>query len=311
MTLRWIGKVVCEGGGPVMVADLPGFAQWTGGVPFTELRAADPGHAQALAQRMNTLHYWGQFTDRLPAPFRADGGHQYITCASETAAEAKLAELRAAVRAAFPTATVHADETRTHFFLPETEEEMTAEVSPQSEYDAAWQTKGDTGSFHHSFGDDAGGFFWDIEGSGVVDVGVSDDGTELVMVRSWMSEEDEDDVEQVAAVRAFVTSRRADEEPVGDVEISSGKAVCIWSPIAPFQLEGMDAGPEALMMLGEQAHPVSLSTRLIGDVGTILRLRPGRYMATLGDTDGNDDDDDANGPPWSCRWCRLTLRAEN
>src|SRR4051812_28913539 len=60
--LSWGATIGCEGG-PVMVVDLPGFAQWTGAMGYAELRKIDPLRKEALADRMKTVHYWGQFTD--------------------------------------------------------------------------------------------------------------------------------------------------------------------------------------------------------------------------------------------------------
>ena len=304
----WVGTIGCEGG-PVMIADLPSYGQWTGAFQFAELRKLNAEKAQRFANRMTTLHYWGQFSDRLPAPFTVEGGHQFLRCATEAEARAKRDELRAAILTKFPAAEITEDDEQLHALLPDTDEEMWAELAPKSEYDACWQSNQEQECWTHAFGKDARALFWDIEGAGCADVGISEDGSEIVLVRSWLSGEDDTEAAEEAAVREHVANPREGEKPGGEVEIKSGKAVFVWSPIAPFQLEGVDS-PDALLSLGEKG-PSRLDTELIHGVGTVARVKPGRYRVTLSSTDeedeGNEDgDDEAEERPWSCRWCRLT-----
>lgn len=304
-----------------MLADLPDYAQWTGAAPYTELRKASEKLAAATKDRMATVHYWGQFTDRLPAPFTADGGHQYITCATEDEALAKLGELSRAVKAKFPNVEISEDDEQTHFLLTEgdDEAEMWAELSPKSEYDASWQAHSEDESWVHEFGKKARALFWDIGGPGVADVGVSADGDEIVLMRSWVDEEEDE-----AKARSLVDAPTETEESGGEITIPSGKAIVIWSPVAPFQLEGL-SGPDDLAKLGDDGKAPELDTELIGGVGTVIKVKPGRWVVTLGSTDDDDDDlgdeeadediddedmddeDDANEDEasWSCRWCRL------
>ena len=304
-THSWAGTIGCEGG-PVKVVDLPWFGQWTGAFQFADLRKVDEEKAKRFADRMTTLHYWGQFTDRLPAPFAADGGHQFVHYASEGEARKKRDELRDAVKAKFPNAEVTEDEEQLHVLLPDTDEELWAELAPKSEYDAAWQAHPDEECWTHAFGKDARALFWDIEGAGCADVGVSADGGEIVLVRSWLSGEDDTEAEEEAAVRAHVSRPRKGEKPGGEVELPTGKAVLVWSPIAPFQLEGV-SGLDALLALGDEG-PSRLDTELIEGVGTVVRVKPGRYRVTLSSTDeeGEAAGEEATERPWSCRWCRLT-----
>ncbi len=306
--LKWVATVGCEGG-PVMLADLPDFGQWTGAAPYPELRKLSPKFAESTKDRMRTLHYWGQFTDKLPAPFAAEGGHQYVECATEEEAQAKLAELCRVVKEKLPKVEISEDEEQTHFLLPgdDDDEQMWAELAPKSEYDASWQAHEGDESWVHAYGKTAKALFWDVGGPGVADVGVSADGTEIVLVRSWVDEDEDEE-----SVKALVDAPSESEEPAGEFSIPSGKALVVWSPIAPFQLTGMN-GPDDLLKLGDAGDPPELDTEMIGGVGTVLRVKPGRWVVSIASTDDDDDDDDDDEDDdddddessWSCRWMRL------
>lgn len=306
---EWGATVGCEGG-PVMVVDLPGFAKWTGSTPYAELRKLNPAKAERFADKMKTLHYWGQFTDQLPDPFCKGGGHQYVHCASEAEARTKLAELVAAVKKKFPNVEVTEGEEQTHFLVPNGSGngsgnegmQMWAELAPKSEYDASWQPHTGEVTWEHAFGKSERALFWDIEGGGIASVGVSKSGDEILLLRTWLSGEDETEKEEEAEARALAACSAAKEQPGGEVLISSGRAVVIWSPIAPFQIEGL-RGPESLSALGETGAPPSLDTEMIEGVGTVIRVKPGRFAVSHWSTDEDEDEDDQR--EWSGRWCRL------
>jgi hypothetical protein len=300
-----------------MVADLPDFGGWSGSVPFSELRKASPELAARNADRMRTLHYWGQFTSELPAPFAADGGHQYVQCASEKEARGKLAELVAAVKAKFPAAEVSEDDDQVHVLLPgdDDDRQMTIELSPANEYDASWQSNEEDECWIHAWGEGQKrrGLFWEMEGGGVADVAVNADATEIVLLRTWVDEDADE-----AKARAHVDRPRDSEERGPEITIGTGKAVVVWSPVAAFQLTGID-GPDALLALGDDG-PAELDTAAIGGVGVVLKVKPGRWVASWSSTDaeedgdededededeGDDDDEDDDASSWSCRWVRL------
>ncbi len=295
--VNWVASVGAEGG-PLMIADISDYAKWTGAAPYAELRRMGAKYVEATKDRMRTLHYWGQFTDRLPPPFAADGGHQYIQCASEAEAQARLGELIAAIKRALPSVEVTESEDQTHILLPGEDDdlEMQVELSPKSEYDASWQANEDADAWFHDFRA-VRALFWEIEGGGVAEVGRTADGSEIVLVRSWVDEDSDEN-----HVRQLVDRKAASEKEVGELAIPSGRAVVVWSPVAPFQIEGLD-GPEALMKLGETGDPPALDTEMMGGIGTIIRVKPGRYAVFIASTDDDDGDDERD---WSCRWCRLT-----
>jgi hypothetical protein len=309
--LAWVATVSGEGG-PLMVVDLPDLAQWTGAAPYLTLRQANPKYAESTKDRMRTLHYWGQFTAQLPAPFGAEGGHQYVSCDSEAAARARLEELVAAVKSALPTVEVTEGEEQTHFLLPgdDRDLELWAELAPKSEYDASWQSNVDEDCWLHSFGKSGKSLFWEIEGGGVADLGISKGRDELVLVRSWVNDEADEE-----AVHALVDAPDPREQRVAEFTVATGKAVILWSPIAPFMLEGISS-PEDLARLGETDTPDELQTEDMGGIGAVIRIKPGRYAVSVASTDDSASDEDKDEEDaedgedgessWSARWCRLT-----
>ncbi|CAN5479918.1 hypothetical protein BH09MYX1_BH09MYX1_48090 [soil metagenome] len=286
--LKWVATVGAEGG-PVMLADLPDFGQWTGAAPYAELRKLNPKAAASTKDRMRTLHYWGQFTDRLPPPFTAASGHQYLQFATEAEAQAKLTDLTRAVKKKHPTVQITEDDQQTHFLLPGDDEDaqMWAELSPKSEYDASWQANQDEESWVHTFGKSARALFWDMGGPGATEIGVSADGTEIVLLRTWVDEES-----QEKEAKALVDTASESEAAAGEFAIPSGKAIVISSPIAPFQLEGLKS-PGDLLKLGDGPKPPELDTDDMGGVGTVIKVKAGRWVVTTGTTEDDDDDDDA------------------
>ncbi len=302
--MRWVASVSCEGG-PILIADLPDFAQWTGAATFTELREASQKMVEQTKNRMTTLHYWGQFTDRLPAPYAAAGGHQYLKCATEAEAKSKLAELVTSVKARMPKVELSEEDEQIRLVLPgkgdEDDQEMWAELAPKSEYDASWQAHQEEDCWIHAFGKSGKGMFYDIQGGGVAQVGVTADATEIVLVRSWVDEDDHE-----AEVKKLVDVPSQSERAGGEIMIPSGKALIIWSPVAPFQVEGIE-GPQSLTTLGDKGDPPELDTEVMAGVGTVLRVKPGRWAATVACTDDSEDHDDES---WSCRWLRLTWKGQ-
>lgn len=294
--LSWVGSIGCEGG-PVLVADVDGYAKWLGATPIAKLRAI-PNLPDSMKERLparRTLHYWGQFSDELPSPFTQAGGHRYLECASEEEARAKLAELRDAVCASGDVKVSEAPHGDELHFVRKDQRQLWAELAPKSAYDEAWQSPDADEAWVHRVGPDAKGLFWAMEGSGVADVGVTADRDEIVLVRAWLGEAED---EQVAAARALVDAPREDEaESDATIDLPSGMGVFVWSPLAPFDLAGV-AGPAALRSAIADSDVLPLSTKSLDDVGLAMRVAAGRYGVRL----GRHEDDG-----WSCHWCRLRL----
>ncbi|MBX3189296.1 MAG: hypothetical protein KF819_19890 [Labilithrix sp.] len=277
--MKWVATIACEGG-PLLVADVDGFAHWTG--------------AASIPGTQKTLHYWGQFTRELPPPFAQDGGHRFEACASHEEAQAKLRALVSAVRATFSGANVaERDDGSIEIALPD-RRRMWAELSPKSAYDAAWQAHQSEEAFTHPISPTQHGLFWDTEGPGVVEIAISPARDAVLMLRTWPSG-DENEAEEERAVRALVEPRSDREERAADILLSSGASVFVWSPTAAAQL----ADVSDLRALADADPPASLRTTIFDGLGTVLRLVPGRYEATVAAHEGET---------WSCRWCRLTLK---
>src|SRR5688572_18193313 len=199
----WDGSVQCDGG-PVLVSDLDTFLDWVGDAPLEMLRAHLPSDHPILARlpEQKRLRIWGNFTAELPEPFRfIGGGHRIIECASRDDARAKMIELREAVRASFDGVLADDVDTRGSFrFARRDGAQLNAQLDPNSFYDDVWQSHetASEGYVHPIKGVPA--LFWQMEGVGVADVAVSDDRSQIVIVRSWLSGDDktaEAEIEQV------------------------------------------------------------------------------------------------------------------
>lgn len=296
--LSWVGSISCEGG-PVLVADVDAYATWLGAIPIAKLRAI-PGLPDQMKQRLpprKTLHYWGQFSTELPPPFAWSEGHRFFECASEEEARAKLIELRTAVCAKFGDVKVSEgrDEDELHFIRKD-HRQLWAELAPKSAYDEAWQSPDAGDAWVHRVGPNANGLFWQMEGGGVADVGITTDRDEIVLVRSWLSGEEGTEKDEDAAVRALVETPSEDEEESGaTIELASGVGVFVWSPIAPFDLTGVD-GRAGLRRAIDVSDVAPLNSKTIAGVGIALRVAAGCYGVRVGRHEGDQ---------WSCHWCRL------
>jgi len=294
--LRWIGTVDCEGG-PVLLVAPADYAKWTGSFPFELLEKRFPDDPR-FANRRLSLHYWGQFTDRLPAPFREDGGHVFRRYDTGAEAKAKLAELRAAVEQLEPGIAVNVDETSGRVqFRTQNGEQMTAELAPSSMYDAAWQEHEGEKVWTHPL-PQGEGLFYDIKGAGTAEVAVGNG--HLVIVRTWLSGDDDTEAAEKEAIRAFVANARPSEKESGEMTFTSSRLIAVWSPIARVQLGHKTLEAYEAAMAGDAV--VELSTERFRGVGQCFSIAPGRYRISVGHSDEEDDDD----REWKCRWCRLT-----
>lgn len=312
--MSWNATVGCEGG-PLMVASAKDFARWPG--------------ALGTSRPKTTLWYYGHAVDELPERFRPDpdGGHQWLHHETTEAARQTMAELRDALVAKFPDTKVTEDEFDMHLLLPD-RRAIEVKLGPQSEYDEAWQSHQEEETWTHVWGkeDAFRSFFWELEGGCVVQIGVSEERDEVVMIQSWVDEEEEDE----AKVRALVEAGSAEEsDSDGELVIPSGHTVFVWSPTSVLQLTGFDfetlgfEGFETkLRAMAEEATPPELETDMIAGLGTAMLLKPGRWRARVGVHESDDDSDDDSagdsgdedsdsdgGGDWSCRWCRLIWTA--
>lgn len=297
--LTWIGEVECEGG-PLMLAAPGTYAKWKGSLPYQLLAQRFPDDPR-FADRRKTLHYWGQFSDRLPEPFRQDGGHVFKSFATGAEAAAQLEALSEAILTVEPGITVTHDEMngQRRFVTPDGRF-MTAELSPASEYDAAWQEHEGEMVWTHPVGDGQATFF-DIEGPGTAYLAVADD--QILVVQTWLSGDDDTEQDELAAIRDFVTAPRESEEEHGELTLTGARVCAVWSPIAWVQLghASIEAYEAALAGDGVVQLDSKVGNQSSG-IGQCFTVKPGHYRITRGHTDEEEGDD---GRPWSCLWYRL------
>jgi len=275
--LNWIASVGCEGG-PVIIAPAATYMNW-------------PGAAPLPIQQRTKLHVWGQFTSELPEKFRPAGpeGHQFIE-ASGDALVALKDELVLWLRSKWPGVQMQEEFSEIQVTRPD-DKQMWFELAPASEYDRSWQESGQNKeAWYHSWGQVKKTLFWEVEGGGIVEIGRSEDRSELVLLRTWVDEE-ADEQKAKAMVEQGKEPEQADLEPMelGDV------LVVAWSPPGAQDVE-QASSLEALEQLGRQDAVSELETVGIADMGAVFGVASGRYVVSYGELEADD---------WSARWCRL------
>ncbi len=310
--IQWVAQVACEYGGPAIVADVQEYAKWMGATPY------------AVADR-RVLHYWGQFTDELPGEYAQEGGHVHRRADSFDALLRDRDELLAAVRAKWSDAAITVDDEagEAHVLLSD-DRQLWIQLGPKSAYEEACDGEGPL--WEHTFttpsGREGTALFWEKEGSGDFFVGVSEARDELVLLRTWVDEEELEDT-----AKAFVDAPSKFEFAGEDIELRTddGRVVVAYSPFTWLQMvaaerfsavaaQSQELAPEearARMMelyasLFDDRPVVVLDAGDDSDVAAAVRLRPGTYRIAAGHYDPSDDDD-AEDAPWSCIWCRFTL----
>jgi hypothetical protein len=306
--IRWVAQIACEYGGPAIIADVKDYASWLGASPY-------PLEARRV------LHYWGQFTDELPAAFAQEGGHAYRPSDTLEALHRDREALLAAVRGKWSDAAITVDdETGEAHVLLSDDRQMWIEYGPKSPYEEACD--GDAPLWEHTFQSPSGregtGLFWDKEGPGDFVVGVSEARDELVLLRTWVDEEALENTAQ-AFVDASPESEIVDEDI--ELRVGSGRVVVGYSPhtwlhmLPSARLMALANEAEAHGLSKEETRARFMSeyeslfderdvVRLdAGDdtgIAAAIAVRPGVYRIAVG---RHEPDDEA----WSCIWCRFTL----
>jgi hypothetical protein len=264
-----------------MVVDLNGFAQWTGAIPFTELRKRSTTNGARFEDRRNVLHFWGNL---------GGAGERFVECDDEAQALERLRGLLVMAKENCPRAVITEEDSVTHIHDPASGGDLRAELEPKSEYDASWQTNMDKDGWLHRFGDDAQAFFWFV-GDSLVHVGSSQSGEELIFLKHTVSQ-----ARDRAVAKAYVAKQPAGQA-VAVLSITNPRSVAIWAPLAPDDLQGFDVGVEA-----SRTAPTKLATEEQIGVGTALSIQPGCYAASLGSVEASKVEKRG----WSASWCRLT-----
>ena len=307
-----------------MVTDARHYERWTGAMR----RDLDDARV---------LHYWGQFTPELPAPYTMDGGHAYRESASFEELRRDLDALLAAVKKTFPDAKVEIDEEdgAAHVMLPDNRQ-MWIEFRATTHYDAAILVPEDeeedddeyvdrsvwVHGYQTSRGDKGSAVFWDKQGAGWVSIGLTKERDELVLLRTWV---DEDRFQ--ATAKELVDSPSEGERVAegAELNVASERIIAAYSPhswmhiVGPErleklvdELEGMepDEAREKLYQTFRAHHEdrdddaVDLTVDGAA-IATAVRLLPGTYDVSFGshDPEGESDEDG-----WSCIWCRFKRR---
>lgn len=300
------------GGGPLFFAELENFAEWTGATSFTTLCEASPDWADQHAGRVRAVHYWGQFTDELPAPWRAEGGHQYVWCKDEAEARATFTLLLAAVKQQFPKATIHEEEQETLVVLPanvtdEDDLEMHIELAPASEYDSATMADNADEVWSYTWGPHGkhAGLLWEMHGMGVAYVAVQKRNhqvEEIIVVRTWTHDDSDED-----AAKAWISQARIDEEEKAECELhlSRGRLAIVWAPIAASDISNF--ATKANLLALDVKNNIALSTEDDEQCGLVVAAKPGRWQVTYADIEEEPDaaQESNAAAQGSARWIRL------
>ena len=310
----WYGHASSEGG-PVIVADVESYAAWGG---------AEEDWSEDAVYR---VHWYGPLIARLPPRFQPSGAgqwHQYHCVKTVDAARAYVRELRAAAEQLEPALTMREqkrmsvaallrkvrgasaamqdwlDSWRDHIeggadFHAGGQRVLHVDAKPDTDYARACEAlAGEAALVRFGEVDRCEAVVWDLEGPGIADVALSQEG--FLLMRSWV---DAPEHEREARKHAVAGT---EEASAGGITFASGRVVIAWAPVAPRDLVS-DADVDlraALRAAAELNPPVQLNQKGILGVGTAIRIAPGAYAVTTGahKADG-----------WSCRWARFTHRA--
>ncbi len=295
--LEWIATVIGEYGGPMIVCSEADYLRWSGSFPLP------------LEQR-RVLHYWGQFTAKLPAPYAQDGGHVFREHPTREALARDFEALLAAIREKWPKATIERDdEVGSASVAISLGRRMTIQQAPMSAYDRACDALEEVGvqSFATQGGLEASAVFWEKEGGGLVDIAITADRRELVLLRTWVNDEAD---EQTA--RTFVAQTAPDSE---ELRLDLTRRVVVaysphtWLTMLPkAAFERASAAPDRAAgrtileesfraLVGDvSSEPKLLDGPEDRDVACVLELEPGTYRVSAG---SHEEDE------WSAIWCRL------
>lgn len=278
------------------------------------------GASPYAVEDRRVLHYWGQFTDELPDEYAQDGGHAYRRAADFDALRRDREALIAAVYSKWSDAAVTIDDEAgdAHVLLPD-DRQMWIEFGPKSAYEEACE--GEPPLWDHTYvtpsGREGTALFWEKEGSGDFFVGLSEARDELLLLRTWVNEEEFEDT-----AKAFVDAPNEHEIVGDDIELrnDSGRIVVAYSPYTWLQM----ISAERMMAIAAEAQeqglpPEEARARVMAlydalfddrpvlmldagddaDIAAAVALQAGRYRIAAGRYEPEDG--------WSCIWARFTL----
>ena len=300
--LQWVGTVECHYGGPAIVAETTDFTQWNGAQPYP------------LKQR-RILHYFGQFTPDLPAPYgRPEAGHIHREHPSFDALIEDRDNLIDQIRSRFGDVAIEEDAKAGQIRIQLADgRSMTIALGPQSAYDEACDGPGIAWAHRLSTDDEAQGVFWEKEGPGAFSFGLSPARDELVLLRGWAP-----DSQGVRQAQLHV-ERHAPGVPTATLQVRDQGVVVAYAPISWLEmldpdtldrlLDDHDAGRvdlketqhrirSAFTSMAAAADPVvMLSAPRAPRCGAAVAMQPGTYAVSGGHA--------KLGPSISCIWCRF------
>jgi hypothetical protein len=324
----WYGRASSEGG-PVLVADLDGYPEWTG----TEEDWTDDARYR--------VHYYGPIVAKLPEellPKGKDEWHQDVCVDGVEASRAYVRSLRAAAEAIEPSLTMREQRPmipaeimakakaalaaqgakfveplpkgadakaamqdwlaswRDHiergkdFYVGE-QRVLHIDAKPDTDYARACDAlEGDSAIVSYGTNGAAKGVVWELEGAGTARIALSKDG--FLLMRSWLDEKGKHDRD----ARKCAASA-TEEEVGGEITFATGRLGIVWAPVAPKQLVVEGDPASALRAAADLLPPVQLNQAFILNVGTLARVRPGLYRFACG---AHEEEG------WRCRWIRFT-----
>ena len=318
-TIDWIAEIQCEYGGPAIIAAASEYEKWLGATPYP------------LSGR-SQLHYWGQFTAELPEPYRQEGGgHVRRECSDLDALRKERDALIASVERCFDGAKATVDDAagEAHILLPDNRQ-MWIKFAPESQYDEACES--DEAVWQHEYATPRGSkgraVFWEKEGAGSFSVGVSKERQELLLLRTWI---DEDEFENFAKTHVSNVPDGQEQDSDVTLEVGQDPIVVAYSPFGHLELIGAErlnaifaevkeqglgreearnkvAGAFRAVIKGADSSVVLLNAPDADqeDVAAAFSLRAGQYRVRLGTFSADENEEEG----WSCIWCRF-VRTEN
>lgn len=266
--LAWRDEIACEGG-PVLVANLVDFEQWSGCEPFD-------------ASRATALHYWSPFTSELPGQWQPNGptGHQYLSSANPPESREALMSV---LLGRWPGTVVDRTSGTWHATRPDGRV-LRAALSPDSEYECATRHLKFEGVHH--FGIGATAYLLSVV-PGQVRIDVDEKRNFLLLSQV---ESADDDVDVQKAYAHALRAKSCQEQGV-QFRVTDGPVVVAWSPNSARDLKEPIGNDDA----GQTVSGMLLDMTTDGS-GALIWLEPGLYQSTL---QGHEED------TWDVSWCRL------
>lgn len=314
--MMWNGSASSEGG-PLLLAEAKDYAHWFGSEP----RPNEPFR----------LWYYGKAVQLLPEDLQPCGKdhHQIARVASIDEANQIIEGIREVLRKVAPAVEEHHQRPMTDAELRSkalaamdnaNDEAMQSwltawrdhveqgidftlkgqlglhiEANPDTDYARACDANDRDELAACAFDGGRKGLTYDLGGPGTAEVAYAIDGTEVIVAQGDSEE-----------ANSWILDHGSEHETPTEyvLELTDGFLIVVWAPLAATDLVSIESSPANLEKVFAAAAalnpPIGLSSGMISGVGTVARLAPGIYSASLGAYDGAE---------WEARWLRLTQKA--